>query len=329
MKIFSLIMRSYGFFLVFLGTFWVSPDALLVILTSKTEKKETIIFWKYFFASIMQGIFTFLYKEGVFFPPKSDLKIFIQAIIFNILTSVSLTLAFIMTSSAKALILFSMHLIWSSLGGRIFFKDILPYRTLFLALVGIATAVTIFVTSTKNSKNGTVEGDIIAVLSGIFFASLAMTNRKGKEVSMVGTTFCSSLIISVLTLMIILGIDQTPEFENLRWAALYIFLDGFVVIGAAIIMYTIGTKYITSTEFSVICLLEPFITPLWVYLALGEVPQIEVVISGSVLLFFMFCHELINLKYSERKTIPTIPLPLVIPTIPLPLVIPTVKVSIV
>ncbi len=63
-------------------------------------------------------------------------------------------------------------------------------------------------------------------------------------------------------------------------AALY----GVLVIGAGIVMLTIGAKSVPAAEILVLSMSEVVLASIWVWLAFGEVPSILTLVSGAIVL---------------------------------------------
>ena len=177
-----------------LATIWISPDNLLVVLVGKKEDVGVIVFWKYCFSAIAQWIGSTLFLGGP--SPtwhqlcKAGRNLPIGALLMAS-TNTFHSLAFLQTSSANALLLFSLHIVWAALGGCVFLHDRLPPRPICMVLVGLGSAVAVFVGGGHGGGDdggGSIGGDVMAAVAGLSFASQMLLYRfMGKRVPGVST----------------------------------------------------------------------------------------------------------------------------------------------
>ena len=61
--------------------------------------------------------------------------------------------------------------------------------------------------------------------------------------------------------------------------------NGYLLIISAVILWSLsGLRQVTMERAVIICLAEPILNPIWVYLGNGEVPSITTVIGVSFIL---------------------------------------------
>jgi drug/metabolite transporter (DMT)-like permease len=277
-----------GVALMVAGTLLISPDALLVILVSRTELPGVKLFYKYLMSASMQWLFCTLLLGG----PRKTWKHMRQGGRWAILGAflqtfqqICLNFAFMNTSSANALVIFSLHAVWAAIGGWLFMADKLPPRTIVMVAVGMASAIAIFIWGKDSVGTSSVFGDVCACAGGLGFASVLLVYRYASKhmppgTSMLASTCTGSTISACIGLALTKGnVALTGGTSSILLLA----LNGGVVVGLAMLLYTIGPKYITAAEVTLMCLLEPCIGPLWVFLALGEVPALASVIAGVIL----------------------------------------------
>ena len=109
-------------------------------------------------------------------------------------------------------------------------------------------------------------GNIVALGSGIAFASVAIFLRKEKAGSPVTSIILGNIIVAVAGAPFML---QTSLGVGDGWRLL---LLGTVQLGLPYVFYAAAIKHVTALEATLIPLLEPVLNPLWVMLALGERP---------------------------------------------------------
>jgi len=69
------------------------------------------------------------------------------------------------------------------------------------------------------------------------------------------------------------------------------FVDGAIVVGMSMIGYTLAPRYITAAEVTIICLLEPLVSPVIVWVGVGQVPGTATVGVGAVFICGLAAHE--------------------------------------
>ena len=122
-------------------------------------------------------------------------------------------------------------------------------------------------------------GNIIALASGLAFASVALFLRKEKESSPVTSILLGNLIVALAGLPSILGAPSLGK--NGLWCLL---LLGTVQLGFPYILYGAAIKHVTALEATLIPLLEPILNPLWVMLTLGERPGQWAIVGATLVL---------------------------------------------
>ena len=125
--------RKKGLWLTLLSTVWISPDALFVLFLQENDVPEyCIICWKFIFAFIAQLLFALVYLGGVrkyYEHLMKGGKYVLVGAFCGAVANISLSLSFMYTTSANALILFSLHVVWSSVLGWFFLNGECVDRT--------------------------------------------------------------------------------------------------------------------------------------------------------------------------------------------------------
>ena len=121
-------------------------------------------------------------------------------------------------------------------------------------------------------------GNIVALCSGLAFASVAIFLRKEKAASPVTLIILGNIMVAVAGLPFML---QTPLGASGGWRLL---LLGTVQLGLPYVLYAAAIKHVTALEATLIPLLEPVLNPLWVMLALGERPGPWAIVGAFLVL---------------------------------------------
>ena len=121
-------------------------------------------------------------------------------------------------------------------------------------------------------------GNIVALGSGLAFATVALFLRKERAASPVDAIILGNIIVAVAGAPFMLS---TSLGAGDGW---WLLLLGTVQLGVPYVLYAIAIKHVTALEATLIPLLEPVLNPLWVMLALGERPGPWAIVGGLLVL---------------------------------------------
>ena len=171
------------------------------------------------------------------------------------------TVANKLTTAGNAIILQYTTPIWIVLLMYLFFGQ-KPDRTALVSIVIVLAGIMCFFFDSISS--GKWLGDMLALLSGIFFAGVFMLNsfEKGDALSSV---FFGQLACGVCLTPLVM---RETVFSPAVITAVLIL--GAVQVGLAYILFTIGTKYTDPVTASIINALEPILNPILVAVFYGE-----------------------------------------------------------
>ncbi len=124
-----------------------------------------------------------------------------------------------------------------------------------------------------------LEGNIYALLSGVFFAALFLGLKKNKPEYQFSSIFYGNVIVALVCIPFLSGITNVNP-SNL-WMVAFL---GVFQIGIAYIFFSRGLKRVNAIEASLISLIEPVLNPVWVFLGYGEVPSFFSIIGGLIIL---------------------------------------------
>ncbi len=122
-------------------------------------------------------------------------------------------------------------------------------------------------------------GDLMGLLSGVFFAALFLSLRRERGLAAEAAVTYGNVLAAALLLPFVAS-DLSLSGKS---AAVLLFLGIFQIAGAYA-LFVAGLKHVTATEASLIGMLEPVANPIWVFLFLGERPAATAVAGGLVVL---------------------------------------------
>ena len=93
--------------------------------------------------------------------------------------------------------------------------------------------------------------------------------------------FSAAVIMLPIPLRSAHGVDSLAVgWQNL---GVIVFM-GAVQLSLGMILFTRGSRVVPAAELALLALVEPTLGPLWVFLAVGEVPQIGTLVGGAVIM---------------------------------------------
>ncbi len=174
------------------------------------------------------------------------------------------------------------------LGGLILGEKVslVTWLAIFIAAIGIAIMVG------GNPLEGGLFGDLIALFGMVGFGCYAVILRTGRNVDMTPAIFYAGLFSAGAAglVSVLFGNGLVVPVAD----ALYCSFLGVFQLGIGSILFAVASSVISAVELTLIALGEPMLAPVWVWLAVGEVPAVSTFIGGGVLLFAVLIHLFAN-----------------------------------
>jgi drug/metabolite transporter (DMT)-like permease len=190
--------------------------------------------------------------------------------------TVTFCMATTLTSAANAILLQYTAPIWVALLGAWFLGERATradWITIAVALGGMALFF-------KDSLTlGHLAGDVLAVLSGVFFAGMTIALRRQKAGSPVESIILGNLLAFLIGLPRII---QSPWLPASGWVALIAL--GVVQLGVSYWLYARAIRHVTALEAVLIPVMEPILNPVWVLIFMRERPSGWAMLGGAIVL---------------------------------------------
>ncbi len=171
------------------------------------------------------------------------------------------TIANKLTTAGNTIILQYTAPVWIVLLMFFFFGK-KPDRHALVSIAIVFVGILCFVF--EGLSTGKLLGDVLALLSGLFYAGVFMLNEFEKGDAL------SSMFLGQLLCGIFLSPLALHETDFSPRVLIAIFLLGFVQVGLAYIFFSIGTKYTDPVTASIINAMEPILNPVLVAVFYGE-----------------------------------------------------------
>ncbi len=228
-----------------------------------------ISFFRSFFAAI---VFAVLFRKTVFY---ANGFTFINAIIYSAVL-ILFVISTKMTTAANAIFLQYTAPIYVLIFEPIINKTQYEKINIITIIICFLGMILFFM---GELTPGHLEGNLLALLSGVAFAALLLGLRKNKHEYQLSSIFYGNVILSLVCFPSLFEINHL----SLSDLSMVSFL-GIFQIGIAYAIFTFGLKRVYAIEASLISMIEPVLNPVWVFLTYQEIPSIGAIIGGIIII---------------------------------------------
>jgi len=273
--------HTMGTLLAIGGVLVLSPDTLLI--SSVGADTWTLIFWRGLLTALTLTVAILVMDRKRFLAEAFLMGVpGLVVAMFFAMSTVSFVISVRLTKAANALVIVAAMPLIAAVFTRIFLRERVPPRTWAAVIAGFSGILLVF---SGNLGTSASLGDFLALLTALFMAGNFVIIRKFGSVNMLPAVVLSGLATTLLALVFV---------NPFSFQARDVFLlaaMGTVVLPIPLAVMTVAPKLIPPAEVGLIMLLETFLGPLWVWLALGERPGIQTVVGGGILISTLVFHE--------------------------------------
>jgi len=126
--------------------------------------------------------------------------------------------------------------------------------------------------------NGHLAGDIVAIISGFFFAAMFIFSEGVPEQTRASGIMQGQFLPALIGLPVLIA--TRPAFTLQAVGGILIL--GIFQIGIAYVLYSIAIRSAPLLTCSLLAVLEPLLNPVWVFLFAGENPGIWSLVGGVI-----------------------------------------------
>ena len=268
------------------GVLLLSPDSLLIRLLNLSD--FSLIFYRSYLPAVTLFIFIlWFYKKNTI---QAFLLIGIPGVIYATLyaiTHVCFVYSIQYTSVSNTLVIVASAPIFSALLSIIFLKE---QPSLFTWLIILIALVSMFVIGWGSYSTTGIFGDIMALIVAIAMGSGGVLVRYFKNIDLVPACFVGCILAGLYTL------PFQIEFDLTSIQILYLSLMCFVILPIPFIIMTIAPKYTPAYQVSLVFLLESVLGSAWVWIVINEVPSLNTIIGGAILLSSVLIYMILETK---------------------------------
>jgi drug/metabolite transporter (DMT)-like permease len=163
----------------------------------------------------------------------------------------------------------------------------------YITIVGVLAGMVFFVFDGISAGNAL--GNMFAFASGIAFALTTILMRKQKD----GNPADSFILANIITFVAMIPFYFGQSFSDISsWV--WLLTMSIFQIAMPAIFYSIGIVRVGAVSASILLILEPIMNPVWVGIFTDELPSVNAIIGGGIVLSFVLARTIVKQK-GERK----------------------------
>jgi DME family drug/metabolite transporter len=256
-----------GILFVFIAGLLWSTGGLLIKLISLNAMQ--LAFFRCSIAAITFGI---IFRKKILLVNKLT---FLNSVFYAIIL-ITFVIATKMTTAANAIFLQSTAPIYVLIFEPIFNKT--KYKRINVITVAVCM-VGMLLFFVGKIEPGHLEGNIIALFSGLAFASFFLGMKKNDPVFQNSSIFYGNVLVAIISIPFLFSLETLKTSDLLMVTFLGVFQIAF-----AYAFFSAGLKRIFAVEASIISMIEPVLNPVWVFIGYGELPSVTAIIGGVIIL---------------------------------------------
>ena len=200
--------------------------------------------------------------------------------------------ALLHTTVANALFVISAAPLMIALLGWLVLKERVPIRT-WVAIGGATAGLVVMVGS--EFASGRYLGNLIALWVPISYAVTIVLIRRSTRLHMLPALCLAGIVATAISAF---GIQNFSLSLHDLLISIYL---GIFQIGFGFILLFLGARYVPAAQVGLIGLTETICAPIWVWLAVGEVPATATLIGGLIIFSAILSDGFLNIKRAKRE----------------------------
>jgi drug/metabolite transporter (DMT)-like permease len=265
------------------GIVWSFGSTIVRLMEDAENYRIPYLFYRGFAVCATITLFIFLRdRKGFFANFKRIDRWAIAGAILLMLSMFGFIYALTITTVAITLLMMALAPLFSAIFGYLLLSEKLSRTTIvnmFIVIIGVV----VMVWNVENTN--TIIGALYGMFTAFCFAMYTITIRHNPETPKLLTPALSGLMGIVVTCVLVLTSDDLtfsmPEI-NIKLSVVH-----GTIVGAGLVLYGLGAKYLPSAELVLLSLLEVVVGIFWAWLpiiGINEVPDLNTLIGGLIML---------------------------------------------
>lgn len=278
----SMNAHTRGVVFVMLSAVLWSTSGLLVRLIGTDE--PTMVLWRSLSAAAALSVYVFLRRRDTLHG--LALKLGWPGVLLAVLLAADAAIsvyALSLSRVANVMLIFSTTPFFAAIIGWLWLREPVKAKT-WAAMAACILGVGIMVSGSLGTS--LLIGDGLAFVVVLIFATAVVTIRRYPQVDLIAAVWLSSILSAVVILPFSTPFGHAP----LDYGLMAFF--GAVEYVVALLLFTSGARLIPAAQSTLIGLLEVVLSPIWVWLAINEVPGRPTLIGGALILVTLVLYTL-------------------------------------
>ena len=283
------MLKKHAVLLILLGGTFMSFVGLYMRLLAQADGFQ-ILFYRSFSLCLMVGLVCCLRRKvtPLNFLKSIDKNDFLIGLVLS-LAFACYVFAMIYTTVASTLLILSATPFMAATIGWLWISE-RPEPITWVAMAFASAGIYFMVKSGHQLGNNV--GNVLALLSGFWFALMLVLARKSSKDDILGGTFIGGVICIIIGACMAFLVGTGLKILTLD---LFIILGmGAFGIGIGIAFVTWGASYVPAAEVSVLVLIESVLGPIWPWLFLQETMSLSEIFGGALVLISVAVFALFN-----------------------------------
>lgn len=282
-----------GVLLLVLGGTCLSLGGLFIRVIEEAEGWQILQMRSVGFCVTLLAFMAIRYRGRIVVPFRRIGWTGVACSLFLAIGFVTYVFALVLTTVANAMFVVAASPFFCAIGGLMFLGervDRVTWAAIGLAFGGIAVMVS------DSLRVGDWLGMVVALGVPTAFAGMVVSIRRaGDAADMMPAVFFSGVLAGLAALLFGAPLDGLPTSD-----LLLAMLMGSVQLGFGFILIALGTRLVPAAEVALLTLTEPILAPIWVWLAVGEVPTEATLIGGSAVLLAVLVQAGMGLRREKQ-----------------------------
>lgn len=273
----------------------LSPDSVLIRLVedaSPDVDSWTVLFWRGLLYAVGVSLLVLIkYREKTVAEFKNIGKGGLLIGFFSGISTGTFVFAIVYTSIANALVIISTGPIMIAIVAWFLLREkssIVTWMSMIIVFIGI------YIVMSGSIGGESLVGDFFALITAVMMGFTFTLTRKYKDINMVPVNAIGGLIAALIAFVMAHKITVPTEVIG------YIIAMGSI-LSISFSLITIAPRYMPAAEVGMIMPLETVLGSLIAWYVINEVPSINALIGGTIVIVTLFLHSWHSTKLAKNQ----------------------------
>ena len=277
--------HAKGLALAIVGIAVLSPDALMLRVIMQTIDAWGIIAARSILIALVIGGIAMIFRRGRLFAAGGFAPSLAYGICFAV-GAIGFPLAIQSTFGANALVILSISPLLSAVGARILLGEKIAKATWIASFFAVFGVGFIFA---DGFGSGRLQGDLFALATAFSIAGGSIVARRHRNLDTIPGIAIGGAIAAAVCIPFA---DFSGALE-LSPQVLLLALNGALIMPTAFALVNLASRLLPPPEVGLVFLLEMGLGPLWLWLAVSEIPPPTTIAAGALMTIIFIAHTFI------------------------------------